>query len=175
MGLRFEPGLSLGWYLIMFRIMIVSKNCYLTQMLFKIDRKGTIVNVMTLVFTWDVEVCLQRFQWKPRLSHWRPFCFSVWWFNNIHLTLAALNIWQTHFDMSFIKVNQNPNVYDFTGNGRYMCNSYVVFKPVCFIAATKLASYNSFCRHIGADFNGRFLTGCCCVKTDSIAKRSRPD
>ena len=28
-------------------------------------------------------------------------------------------------------------------------------------------SYISFCRHIGADFNGRFLAGCCCIKTNS--------
>ena len=31
------------------------------------------------------------------------------------------------FDMGFIKVNQNPNFYDFTGNGQYMCDSYVVW------------------------------------------------
>ena len=36
-------------------------------------------------------------------------------------------------------------------------------------------SYNSFCCHIDADFNGRFLTGYCCVKTNSIAKSLRPD
>ena len=34
-------------------------------------------------------------------------------------------------------------------------------------------SYNSFSRHIGADFNGRFLTECCCVWTNSIAKSLR--
>ena len=33
-------------------------------------------------------------------------------------------------------------------------------------------SYNSFCRHIGADFNGWFLTGCC-VKTNNVAKSLR--
>ena len=47
--------------------------------------------------------------------------------------------------MSFIKVNQNPNIYDFTENGQYICNSYVFwwlqhvnkyiyFQFVCFIA-----------------------------------------
>ena len=30
--------------------------------------------------------------------------------------------------MSFIKVNQNPNIYDFMENGQYICNSYVVWR-----------------------------------------------
>ena len=53
--------------------------------------------------------------------------------------------------MSFIKVNQNPNIYDFTENGQYICNSYVVWwlqhvnkyiycQIVCFIAVTELAT-----------------------------------
>ena len=70
--------------------MIFSKNYYLTQMPFKIDWKGTIVSVITLVFTGDVEVCLQHFQWIPGLSHWWPFRFSVWWFNNLHFNSCSL-------------------------------------------------------------------------------------
>ena len=53
--------------------------------------------------------------------------------------------------MSFIKVNQNPNTYDFTENCQHICNSYVVwwsqhvnknvyFQIVCFIAVTELAT-----------------------------------
>ena len=132
--------------------MIVSKNCYLTQMPFKIDRKGTIVSVTTLVFTGDLEVCLQRFQWISGLSPWRPFRFSVWWFHNLHFNSCSLKCLQNAlFDMSFIKVNQNPNIYDFTENGQYICNSYVVwwlqhvnkyiyFPFVWFIAITELAT-----------------------------------
>ena len=55
------------------------------------------------------------------------------------------------FDMSFIKVNQNPNTNDFTENGQYICNSYVVwwsqhvnkyiyFQIVSFIAVTELVT-----------------------------------
>ena len=155
---------------------------------FKIDRTGTVVSVTTLVFTGDVEVCLQRFQWIPGLSHWRPFRFSVRWFNNLHFNSCSLKCPKNAlFDMSFIKVNQNPNFYDFTGNGQYMCDSYVIwcatthkridlFQTCVFYCRHGISySYNSFCCHIDADFNGRFLTGCCCVKTNSIAKSSRPD
>ena len=132
--------------------MIVSKNCYLTQMSFKIERKGTIVSVTTLVFTGDLEVCLQRLHWISGLSPWRPFLFSVWWFDNLHFNSCSLKCLQNaFFDMSFIKVNQNPNIYDFTENGQYICNSYVVwwlqhvnkyiyFQFVCFIAVTELAT-----------------------------------
>ena len=42
------------------------------------------------------------------------------------LILAALSPKNALFDMSFINVNQNPNFYDFTGNGQNMCDSYVV-------------------------------------------------
>ena len=67
------------------------------------------------------------------------------------LTLAALNVCKTFFDRSFIKVNQNPNIYYFTENGQYICNSYVVwwlqhvnkyiyFQFVYFIAITELAT-----------------------------------
>ena len=119
---------------------------------FKIDRKGTIVSVTTLVFTGDLEVCLQPFQWISGLSPWRPFLFSVWWFDNLHFNSCSLKCLQnTFFDMSFIKVNQNPNIYDFTETGQYICNSYVVwwlqhinkyiyFQFVCFIAITELAT-----------------------------------
>ena len=31
------------------------------------------------------------------------------------------------FAMSFIKVNQNPSFYDFTGKGKYMYDSNVVW------------------------------------------------
>ena len=132
--------------------MIVSKNCYLTQMPFKIDRKGTVVSVTTLVFTGDLEVCLQRFQWISGLSPWRPFRFSVWWFDNLHFNSCSLKCLQNAlFDMSFIKVNQNPNTYDFKVNGQYICNLYVVwwlqhvnkyiyFQFVCFTAVTELAT-----------------------------------
>ena len=132
--------------------MIVSKNCYWTQLPFKIDRKGTIVSATTLVFTGDLEVCLQRFQWISGLSPWRPFRFSVWWFDNLHFNSFSLKCLQNAlFDMSFIKVNQNPNIYDFTENGQYICNSYIVwwlqhvnnniyFQFVCFIAVTELAT-----------------------------------
>ena len=135
--------------------MIVSKNCYSTQMPFKIDRKGTIISVTTVVFTGDLEVCLQRFQWISGLSPWRPFRFSAWWFDNSHFNSCSLKCLQNAlFVMSFIKVNQNPNIYDFTENGQYICNSYlfwwlqhvnkyIYFQFVCFIhviAITELAT-----------------------------------
>ena len=43
--------------------------------------------------------------------------------------------------------------------------------PICVFHCRHGISYS--CRHIGADFNGRFLTGCCWVKTNSIVKSSR--
>ena len=89
-----------------------------TQMLFKIDRKRTIVSVITLVFTADLEVFLRRFQWIPGLSPWRPSRFSVWWFDNLHFNSCSLKCLKNALlGMSFIKVNQNPNFYDFTENG----------------------------------------------------------
>ena len=42
-----------------------------------IHRNGKVVRVTALVFTGDVEACLQRLQWIPELSPWRPFRFSV--------------------------------------------------------------------------------------------------
>ena len=132
--------------------MLLSKNCYLTHVPFKIDRKGAVVSVTTLVFTGDRQVCLQRFQWISRLSPWRPFRFSVWGFDNLHFNSCTLKCQQNAlFDMSFIKVNQNPNAYDFTENGQYISNSHVVwwlqhvnkyihFQIVCFIAVTELAT-----------------------------------
>ena len=68
------------------------------------------------------------------------------------LTLAAIKCLQNAlFDMSFFKMNQNPDTYDFTENGQYICNLYVVwwlqhinkyiyFQIVCFIAFTELAT-----------------------------------
>ena len=103
------------------------------------------------------------------------------------LTLAALNVCKTHF-LTWVlsKWTKTPNTCDFTENGQYICNSYVVWCMVTTYKQTYLFpncvfccrpgisySYNSFCGHISADFNGRFLTGCCCVKTNSIAKSSR--
>ena len=94
------------------------KIAILTQMPYKIDRKGTTVSVTTLVSTGDVEVCLQRFQWTAGLPHWRPFRFTLWLFDNLHFNYCSLKCLKNAlFDMSFIKVNQNPNLYDFTGNG----------------------------------------------------------
>ena len=68
--------------------MIVSKNFYLSQMPFKLDRKEAIVSVTTLVFTGYVEVCLPRFQWIPGLSHHTVYGGLIIYI----LTLAALNI-----------------------------------------------------------------------------------
>ena len=53
--------------------------------------------------------------------------------------------------MRFIKVNQNHNIYEFTENGQYICNScvvwwlqhvnkYIYFQILCFIAVTELAT-----------------------------------
>ena len=43
---------------------------------FPCHRKVKVVRVTVLVFTGDVEACLQRLQWIPGLSSWRPFRFS---------------------------------------------------------------------------------------------------
>ena len=157
--------------------MIVSKNCYLTQIPFKIDRKGMVVSVTTLLFTRDLEVCLQRFQLISWLSPWRPFRFSVWWFDNLHFNSCSLKRLQNAlFDMSFIKVNQNPNTIRFRGKWPihllFVCCLMVTTRKQIYLFPNCVFywhhgisySYNSFCRHIGADFNGQFLTGCCCVK-----------
>ena len=126
--------------------MIVSKNCYLTQIPFKIDRKGTIVSVTTQVFTGDLEVCLQHFQWISGLSPWTPLRFSVWWFDNFYFNSCSLKCLQnTLFDTTrvLLKWTKTPNIYDFTENGQYICNSYVVWwlqhvnKYICFIAVVR--------------------------------------
>ena len=40
-------------------------------------RNGKVVKLTALIFTGDVEACLQRLQWKSRLSSWQLFRFSV--------------------------------------------------------------------------------------------------
>ena len=101
------------------------------------------------------------------------------------LTFAALNVCKTHlltwillkwtktpiFMISRKMVNTSVIRMLFDG---YNITQIYLF-PICvFYCRHGISySYNSFCRHIGADFNGRFLTGCCCVKTNSIAKSSR--
>ena len=156
--------------------MIVSKNCYLTQMPFKIDRNGTIVSVTTLAFTGDLEVSLQRFQWISELSPWRPLRFSVWWFDNLYFNSCSLKCLQNAlltwillkwtktpiFTISRKIVNTSVIRMLFEGYNIKQIYSF----PICvFYCRHGISySYNSFCRHIGADFNGWWETGCCCVK-----------
>ena len=47
------------------------------------NRKGRVVSVKTVVFSGNVQACLQRLQGIPGLSHWRPFCFSLWLYDNL--------------------------------------------------------------------------------------------
>ena len=56
--------------------MIVSKNCYLTQMPFKIDRKEVVVSVTTLVNTGDVEVLSSVFSLNTRAVTLTAFPFQ---------------------------------------------------------------------------------------------------
>ena len=51
-------------------------NGWSCQVLNQSHRNGKVVRVTVLVFTGDVEACLQRLQWISGLSPWRPFRFS---------------------------------------------------------------------------------------------------
>ena len=103
------------------------KNCYLTQVSFKIDRKGTIVSLTALVFTGDDEVCLQRFQWIPGLSHWRSFCFSVWWFDNLHFNSCSLKCLKSAlFGMNYIEVNKQC-CQKFEAELKIICMEFRIF------------------------------------------------
>ena len=84
---------------------------------FKIDRNGAIASVTTLVFTGDVEVCLNVFS-EYQGCHTDGLSLSVNGGLIIYiLTLAALNVWKSHFLTWVLLVNQNPVFYDFTENG----------------------------------------------------------
>ena len=56
-------------------------------------RNGKVVRVTALIFTGDVEACLQRLQWISGLSSWRPFGFSDWHKNIKRHTAHAIVSW----------------------------------------------------------------------------------
>ena len=155
----------------------------------KIDRKGTDVSVTALVFTGDVEACLQRLRWKTGLSHWRLFRFSVYSGLIIYiLTVAASNVKKrtkkdkkdTHFWHEF-SWNEPKNPFSqlhgkwltcvigmlFDSNNTLTNNLFLTCVFHCRHRISCSTSFSWFCRHIGADFSGRFLTGYRCVKTHS--------
>ena len=53
--------------------------CYSSWGGFTVDeqRNGTVIRVTALVFTGDVEPCLQRLQWIPGLSVWQSYFIPV--------------------------------------------------------------------------------------------------
>ena len=62
----------------------------------KSHRNGKVVRMTVLVFTGDVEACLQRLQWISGLSPWRPFRFSgSQWFGATRI-LHFVEISQNH-------------------------------------------------------------------------------
>ena len=57
-------------------------------------RNGKVVRVTALVFAGDVEACLQRLQWIPELSPWRPFRFSAYILHDYFTSTGAIRLSQ---------------------------------------------------------------------------------
>ena len=118
------------------------------------------------------------------LSHWRSLCFSAWCIYNSYLKSWGLKclrnrtFWPEFYwsEIPIVTITRKI-VYTcvirrFFYSNNNLSNELI---PTSVFYCRQRISYNytSFCRLIGVYFNGRFLTGCCCVKTISIAKSSR--
>ena len=94
-------------------------------MLFRqIDRKGTVVRVTTLVFSEDVEACLQRSQWIPGLSQWRPFGCMCEGLMIYIFTFVAVNVKNALSDIgSLVSYIASINVSMNVTKWQVICNS----------------------------------------------------
>ena len=63
-----------GW---VFHMKPQEKNVTTTNNTVRIHWNGKVVRMTALLVTGDVEVKLQRPQWRPGQSHWRPFRFFI--------------------------------------------------------------------------------------------------
>ena len=154
------------------------------------NRKGRVVSVKTVVFSGNVQACLQRLQGIPGLSHWRPFCFSSWWYDNLYVrciymiilnscsltclkkvhffTLTCVFYWtQTPIFTVTRKIDNTCVINmlfdsDNTLTNKVISNLWVLLSSPNYLRLPLiLLPYRCW-------FNGRFLTWCCCVKTNRI-------
>ena len=101
----------------------VFNSCYSGS----VHRNGKVVMVTVLVFTGDVEACLQRLLWKSGLSSWRPFRFS-----GIYTKLMVGHQWGCRCPGTVRRLAVSNRNADYICRRVYFKVSLTIYDNVCF-------------------------------------------